>query len=334
MLTIRTFVLVMLVIGLCAHSVIAEERNDEGFLRNPPLFVDSQPDIPLASMGIDMPEEGKVMPDFDSSRIKSIAFNQDGNNVQPGLSVKLTTVRVGALYGIRRDLAAGIGFPWRRSSIRGLTGGQPTVATIESFGQILVGAKKLVWEGNACDRIVVSGGLELPTGRDDARFEQTNPVTTAYYGVNRLPLGWQPSTGTLNGYLGVAYGRYAGRLAYEAVLAAKFHGTGDQDVHVGNIFIASGTATYGISRRLAFSLGLTVRGQGDDSYPQAPPPGVEQPATAATTTHSTGLYLNPAVRFTIFRKAVIGVGFMFPLVDPSEGMVPEGTLSVIFYPDM
>jgi hypothetical protein len=334
LLTTKAVVLIVIVLALSVAGVADECNNDQGFLRNPPLFPDSQPDIPLASMGINMPPAGRAAPDFDSSQFRSIAFNQNGNNVQSALSVTLTTVRVGFLYGVRPDLAAGISLPWKRTAIRGMTGGQDSTATIQSVGQILLGAKKLLYQGSSKDRVVLSGGIELPAGRSADPFDQTNSVTTAYFGYNRIPLGWEPSTNTVNGYLGVAYGREAGRFAYEGILAAKFYGTGTQDVSVGNIFIASATATYGISRKLAFSLGLTMRDQGNDSYPQAPSPGVQQPATAGTTTHSAGLYLDPSIRFTIFGKATIGAGFLFPIIQPEEGMVPEGTLSLILYPRM
>ena len=334
-MTIARFLTVAaLLLILCCGRAAAEEGKSTSFLDNPPVFITSEPDIPLTGMGIEMPPPGATVPDIDIIGFDAEEFRQDGINVQPALQYRRHTYRIGALRGIEGGWAALVSIPWNRTRIRGEIGGLPATGVGEGFGDITVLAKKTLWtEGRST--VVATAGLELPTGKDDATFAQNNAVTNGYYqgGQQRLPLGWQTGNGALDGYLAIAYGSGQRRLSYVALLATKLHGSGDQDVSIGNLFIGAASATYGITDSVAFSLGLTLRGQKDDSYPQAPPPGVNQPALAGTTTNGVTLYIDPSVRVRLFGRFVAGIGLRYPIVKPQDGMVPELSVSFIYYPE-
>ena len=85
---------------------------------------------------------------------------------------------------------------------------------------------------------------------------------------------------------------------------------------------------------MATSLELVLRSQGDDSYPNAPPPGVNQPALAGTTTHGTSLLLNPSIRCTLTKWVTIGVGLKWDVIRPDDGMVPRSAVFLILYPNL
>jgi hypothetical protein len=181
---------------------------------------------------------------------------------------------------------------------------------------------------------VAAAGIELPTGMDHAAFAQSNAVTNAYYRnyARRMPLSWQTGSGSVDGLFGLSYGHSCNRLSYEALVVTKINGSGDEDVHIGNTLLVAGTASYGLAKSAAISLGLTVRSQANDDYPNAPAPGVGQPALAGTTTHGTALYLDPSIRVLVANRAIVGLGIRFPLIDPESGLVPKGLLSIIFSP--
>jgi len=282
-----------------------------------------------------MPNPGVLVPDVDFSGVSADHWIHNGHNVQPGLDLELQWIRVGALRGFRGGWAAGISVPYYRNLVLGNIGGFPATAIAEGFGNVALGAKKVVWQDKCqIQRVIVAGAVELPTGKDDAIFNQTNRATTGYYGPSqRIPLGWQPSTGTWNGLMALAYGHYYKRLSWEFLLAGKINGTGTQDVHVGDLFVTALTGTYGISKSLAGTLGLTIRAQADDDYPNSPIPVNQFPLTA-TTTHSTLLYLDVGVRYVVMDKAVIGIAIRTPINKPSEGMDPTTSVSYIFYPNM
>ena len=319
---------------LCCGTAAAGQDKSRGFLDNPPVFITSEPDIPLTGMGIGMPLPGEIVPDIDIVSVESDTFRDDTRDVQPALDVEINTYRIGALRGFNDGWAAGISIPWNRKRVRGQIGGLPATGVGDGFGDITLIAKKTLWTKDH-SMIVATAGIELPTGKDDATFAQSNAVTNGYYrgDQHRMPLGWQTGSGTLDGYLAIAYGRSVKRLSYVALFAAKLQSSGDQGVSIGNIFIGAASATYGISRNVAFSLGLTLRAQEDDSYPEAPPPGVTQVALAGTTLNGATLYLDPSVRVRIARRFTAGVGLRYPIVKPDEGMVPDVAVSFIFYPE-
>lgn len=314
--------------------IIAKGSSEQvSFIEKPPLFINSFPDFPLAGFGVEMPDPGAILPAVDVASWSSNGFKENDIYVQPDLTLNATTYRFGGLRGFNGDWAAGLSIPWVRSRANATIGGQQASGVGEGIGNILLAGKKTVWQKCAKnERIVLTGGIDLPTGNDDNTFAGSNIVTNGYYRnfPQRMPLGWQASTGTVNGYLGLAYGKSQCRFAYEALVAGKFFTPGDEDVKIGNIFVASASGTYGISKRFAATLELALRSQADDSYPNSPIP-VNSPLLAGTTSHGTTFYVNPSFRFNI-SKVNIGFGIIYPVVKPDDGMVPRTSVFVIFYP--
>jgi len=306
-----------------------------GFLYRPPVYVNNEPDFPLTGLGVLMPKPDEIVPDIDVSSQRGDHFNVNGNNVQPGLDVELNWIRVGALRGFKGGWAAGLSIPWYRNLIKGTIGGLPANGVTEGFGNIALAAKKILWEDCKTNRrLILGAGVELPSGVSEQHFGPDNIVTSGYFHSppRRIPFGWQPSTGTFNGLLALSYGRSWERVSWQTLLAGKLYGTDDEDVKVGNVFIASFNGTYGISRDLAGSLGFTLRSQVNDSYPDSPLP-VNGPELQGTTNHSTIVYLDLAVRYTVLTRVTVGVGVRTPIMHPDAGMDPSGTVSVIFYPN-
>lgn len=307
---------------------------DRGFLQSPPVFIDNLYNFPLAGMGTTIPEPGETIPDFDSLVYEAKKANLNGENVQPNLNARFTVTRIGALHGFSKDWGAVLSIPVQRSAITGEIGGQPATATNTTVGGITMLGKRLLWRGRGSERAVVTFGMELPTGKDNGVFDQSNSVTNGYYTgyPQRYPLSWQPSSGTWNGYLALAYSKTQERLSYEALAAGKFYTKGDEDVKIGNIFIGAATGTYGIARYAAISASAILQVQGDDSYPNAPPPGVEQPALAGTTLHGTTLYVAPSFRVKVMNTVTVGFGWRIPVIEPDDGLVPEVRGFLIIYP--
>jgi hypothetical protein len=204
------------------------------------------------------------------------------------------------------------------------------------LGDIAMLGKKLLWNRGQNEKLVATFGFELPTGKDDAVFDQSNSVTNAYYtgDSHRMPLSWQPGSGTWDGYLALAYSKTHERLSYEGLVAAKVNSTGDQDVKIGNTLIVAMSGTYGVVRQAAFSLSAVLRTQGNDRYPNAPAPGVGQPALAGTVVHGTILYLDPSIRINIAKLVTVGFGWRYPVIKPDDGLVPDLQGFIIFYPSM
>jgi hypothetical protein len=312
----------------------ASDAEDRGFLDRPPVFIGSEHDFPLPMFGAVLPAPGQVIPAFDVASVRSDGWRSNGDAVQPALGVTITTVRVGGLYGLSADWGAALSVPWKQIQVRGGIGGHPATRNLLALGGATFLGKRVIWRGESGDQAAVTFGVELPTGEGKASFDQANSSTTGYYGAPLIPTSWQPASGSLNGYLGVAYRRAQGRLSYAAQIAAKLHSPGYQDAAIGNILMLSAEATYGVARNLAFSLGLSCRMQGNDRYPNAPPPGVDQPALAGTTTHALQLTLDPSIRFRALGRVVVGAGFRPLLIRPDNGMVPDASVYLIFYPSL
>ncbi|MHB9035252.1 MAG: hypothetical protein ACYC64_01200 [Armatimonadota bacterium] len=329
-------ILALLSCALLLVSAAYGEEDDRGFLDQPPVFIDSDYDFPLAGMGTEIPTPGETLPAVDSTAFESHQANQGGVNVQPFLNTRFTTTRLGALRGFNGDWGALLTIPVQRSKIRGQIGGQDATSTATALGDIAIFGKKMLWNRGDSEKLVATFGLELPTGKDDAVFDQGNSVTNAYYTGNtqRIPLSWQPGSGTWDGYLALAYSKTHERLSYEGLVAAKLNSAGFQDVKIGDTFIAAATGTYGIVRQAAISLSAVLRTQSNDSYPNAPSPGIDQPALAGTTVHGTILYLNPSIRVNVAKMVTVGFGLRYPVIQPDNGLVPVVQGFIIFYPSL
>lgn len=331
-------ILLVVTFSLLAASILAEEndakKRSRGFLEDPPVYVVSEPDMPLAGFGAFVPKTGEVLPAIESTTFESSEWRQDDVVVQPNLFVKFNTLRFGALYGLRSDWAVMAAVPRTRVLLGSEIGTQPATVTNTNFGETVLAAKKVLWQCTERSRLVGAFGIELPTGTDDVHFDQNNSSTDAYYPTDpgRLPISWQPSAGSVNGLFGLSWARYVGRMSYAAMAVVKIHGRGFADSKIGNIGLISGCATYGLSRWAAASLGLTLRKQSDDHYPGVTPPVTSQLALAGTTTHGTTLYVDPSLRFLVANRLVIGVDVRYPVVKPKDGIVPAVRVDAIFYP--
>lgn len=331
-LAVITLAFLIMTSGAC---LCEKDSNNMGFLENPPVFFDNEPDIPLVGMAIGMPKPGQTIPDFDTQTQGSDGFRKNGVNVQPQLSVKYEPIRIGALHGFNDGWAAGISIPWFRMHARGFfADGSPAQGISEGLGDIALIGKKQLWTGQGGDKVVFTGGVEVPTGKSDGVFAEVNAATRGYYrnSPGRMPISWQPGAGSLSGYVGLSYGKQGHRISYAALLLAKLHTPGDEDVKIGDTLITAVTGTYGIGKNIAGSLALTLRSQADDSYPNAPPPGVDSLALQGTTEHGVTLYLDPSVRFIVMKKFVVGFGVRTPIVKPDDGRVPDTRYFVIVYP--
>jgi hypothetical protein len=333
----RTLLFVSVLLLLNGYSVAVAQvtgEGERGFLEAPPVYVIGEPDVPLAGFGAYVPPPGETVPDFESVTVESAQWRRNGIAVQPDLFVKQGVIRLGVLRGIKGGWAAGASIPQIRTLVGGEIEGQPSTCTRTGFGTVLLAAKNVLWQEGESNRLVGAVGIDLPTGTSDAHFDQHNSSTDAYYPTDpgRLPISWQPSPGTTNGVVGISYARYVNRWSYGGLALAKLYGRGFADSKIGNFAILSGSASYGVARWCAASLGLTLRMQGDDSYPGVNPPVVDQPALVATTTHGTTLYLDPSLRFLVGGRLVIGVDARYPIVRPENGMVPAVRVGMIFYP--
>ena len=327
---------ILALIAISVSSVaIAADKNDSSFVENPPVFFDNERDIPLSSISMPIPPPGVIAPDFDIGQFDSDGFVNGGQPVQPGLSVQTGDIRLSGFRGFSKGWAAGLSLPWYRVKVANAIGGLPASGIAEGMGDIsLLGKMNLRSNGDR-NYLNLVGGFELPSGKDDSVFSQSNRVTNAYYSNDpqRMPISWQPGSGSVNGYLGLVYGKRGRYISYAATLLGKMFTPGDEDVKIGNILIFAGSGTYGINRNLAVSLGFILRSQADDDYPNAPSPGVGQPALAGTTTHGTTLFLDPSVRFRVLNRLIIGYGLRFPISKPNDGMVPDTRVFLIFYPE-
>ena len=329
-------VLVAATLTLPAIAWAAQPEDNRGFLDNPPVFIDNEPDVPLTLMGAAIPNPGEIIPGYDSITESSTEFRRNGVNVQLGLAARFDTRRISALGGISPGWGAAITIPWQHTRVTGNMQGLPTTADLTAIGDLAVFGKKRVWR-SLDDRssIAITGGLGFPTGNANAHFDQSNAATNGYFHgePKRLPLSWQPGGGAVGGYIAGAYQRRGGRFSYTGILAAKLHTSDGEDATIGNIFVAAASGTYGIARPVAISLSMILRSQANDSYPQAPPPGVDGPLLQGTTNHGTSLVMVPSLRFLVAGRIVIGAGVRIPAINPDDGFVNGTRGFLIIYPN-
>jgi len=327
--------LLLLCVAISPAAWSNSDEPDEGYLIRPPVFLTDEPDVPLTTFAASVPVPGHLTLCSSASSPESDGFAQNGADVQPSLKLSRIGLAAGVMRGMGRGSAVGVLVPASWVRVRSGIGGLPATGDTYGLGGAILFAKKTLRSGRNGSLVVGSLGLELPTGEDDATFDQSNAVTNAYYANSprRMPLTWQPSNGATNFHLVLSFGRALRRVSYQGILAYKLNGAGDEDVRLGNVIVGALSATYGLSPGIAGSLEVVLRSQGDDSYPNAPPPGVNQPALAGTTTHGTSLSINPSIRCSLGTRLTIGLGARLSVIKPNDGMVPRTRVFLILYPN-
>lgn len=326
----KAIILALVFAVVCSSACMGEETR--GFLDNPPVYLTNEYDFPLTGLGTVIPNPGEAIPAIETSVFSSNHAKLDGETVQPNLGTRFESVWIGGLYGLKNNWGAGLTIPVQHTAIRGQIGGEPATSTNTDLGDLTLIGKKQLWSRGQTENLVASVGLKLPTGKDDSTFDQSNAVTNGYY-VNdpqRMPLSWQAGTGTVDGYLALAYSKLHTRFSYQALVAARLNSSGDEDVKIGNTVIGSVAGSYGLAKMAAVSLGLILRTQGNDSYPNAPEVG--QPALAGTTQHGTTVYLIPAIQIRLANLVSLGFAWKYPIVQPDDGLVPDVLSGFIIYP--
>lgn len=316
--------------SLCA---MMDSESSKSYIDDPPVFFENEQDVPLTVISTPIPKPGVYAPDIDLGEFDSDGFRSDGQPVQPQLFVNSGNIRVGVFRGFTKGWGAGLSLPWVRTKVGNYIGGLPASGIAEGLGDLSLLGKKNIWSHGEKNYLNAVAGIELPTGRDDSVFSQSNPVTNAYYQnyPSRMPISWQPGSGSVNGYLGLVYGKRGKFVSYAATLVGKLYSSGDEDVKVGNILIFAGSGTYGVNKNVAVSLAFTLRNQADDSYPNIS--SVMQPFLEGTTTHGTTFFIDPSARFRLWNKLTVGLGYRIPVSKPDNGLVPDTRAFLIFYPD-
>lgn len=331
LLSLAAVVLLSIAIyGYCEEA----EPEYKGYLEKPPVFIIDDIDVPLGILGGDVPNKGTRNWDAGSSSFESDEVRKNGVVSQHGLSIEQTNIRLGAQIGVLDSWAVRISVPWRFTSIGSNIGGLPANTSINGLADIDLLLRKTIWMQPTGEKLVASLGIEVPTGKDNALFDQSNDSTNAYYrnSSRRLPMGWQNGNGAFDGILALAYEKKKGNFSYVLVGAAKVHGKSDEDVKIGDIFITALNSTYGLSKEWSGSVGITYKQQKNDSYPNAPAPGVGQNALAGTTEHGSMVFMDLGIRYTQKDKSTFGFGYRIPISNPDNGFVPDAKWSLIFSP--
>ena len=320
---------VLTLIIFAAVSVVAQDNNG-GYFDKPHVYVEDDIYMPVGMLGTEAPPSDGIMWNIGSAYLSDTEFRSGGKEVQKNLGVRLWTLRgsIAKMYG---NTYLGINVPFGIDQISGRIGALPASRSSYGLGDVALIAKRNIWNGTDGSVVMAGVGIELPTGKDNITFDQLNANTVAYYpgNVKRMPLAWQPGSGSTDLYTSISYNKTVYRRAYEAILACKFNGKGDSDVRLGNLTVFSLNATQALNTNLAASLGVIYRRQQNDSYPNAPAPGVGQTALAGTTQHGSSLSLSPSIRFRLKQKITVGLSFTFPVVKPDNGLVPENRWGII-----
>jgi hypothetical protein len=328
----RTVCLILMGLWLVCMSASAQTITDYGYLKNPPVFMDTDRDVALTLMGPNVPQVFTVS--AEGVYVEADGFNKNGVDVQRRLIVDDLLFRLSAAWPFGDGGAIRAVIPYSRNRVRGFINGLNASGESTGFGDLGLIVNKRLFLKEDDSRLVASLGVDLPTGKDDEHFDFLNASTRGYYSTDpgRIPIGWQAGTKTTNFYGALAYGFGTGRTAYTAMVAAKIFTKGFEDSKVGNVFIAALGGTYGLSKTTALTAGLTLRSQKNDEYPNAPAPGVEGGILQGTSLNGTSLIFDPSFRWDVHKNLTIGVKYRVPIVDPDDGDRPFTRFLLLLYP--
>ena len=306
------------------------EDNNKGYFDTPRIYVEDDIYMPVGLLAAKAPVDDKLTWDTGSAYVTNSSFRSGGTTVQSNLGVQLWKIRLAAVKTVGNNTLC-VNLPFAINQVSGQIGGQPASKSGYGLGDLALIGKRKIWDGGDNSDITFAAGIELPTGRDNLKFNQSNTITNAFYPGNtqRIPLAWQPGSGSTNVYTSLSYSKTGYRNAFGAILACKSNGKGDSDVRLGNLWVLSLNATHSLNANTATSLGLIYRRQQNDSYPLAPDPGIGQAGLAGVTQHGTSISLSPSIRFRLKQILTVGLSFSTPIVRPSDGLVPESRWGAI-----
>lgn len=315
----KTFTMILCAALILAALTLQVTAQETGYFDRPRVYIEDDIAIPTTFMGAPIPQDKTLMWNISSAYLSSDKFKYEGQEVQQYLDVRLWNIRVSAekMYG---KTSFGASLPIGINEVRGWINNLPTRSDGGKLGDISIVGKRDIWTGHDGDNVTLAAAIELPTGKDNTRFKDSNASTNAFYPQNnqRLPLGWQPGSGSTDFILSAAYNKAAYRKAYSAVLACKLHGKGDEDVQLGNVWLLSLNTTKALSPNLAASLGLTYRDAKNDKYPYP-----LDPVLNGTTQNGRAVFLSPGLQFRTKQNLTLGLSFRFPISKPNNGLIQD-----------
>lgn len=297
----------------------------------PMCHLEDEVTIPVRMLDSEMLPQDTLQWNVSSALVRSKEFRMQGQVVQPNLDVRLWTIR-GSVSKMIGNTYLGLNVPVGLVEVGGGIGNLPASSSDWALGDIALIAKRQLFSDQDKGKIVAGVGIEFPTGKDNLNFDQSNAATTAYYkqASPRLPIAWQPGSGSTDFFTSIAYNKSTSDRAYEAFFICKFHGKSDEDVRLGDIYMLSVNTMQNLSEKWSAGLGLALLKQENDSYPNAPTPGIGQALLAGTTEHGTTLFVSPSIKYRATGNQTYGFSLSLPIVKPDNGMVPSIQWNMIF----
>jgi hypothetical protein len=270
--------------------------------------------MPIIGMGAHVLPPGKIRVEVHFTEMNDDEVLDNGSEVHKDMSMRMTRVLNEFYYGLPKDMHLRLVIPYVDYKMTGFMpmGGVKGEAT--GLGDISMVLKKRLYMKDGWS-FAVSGGIKLPTGKDDAKFTDRNMATKAFYDDYRMSLDMQPGTGTFDPLLGAALSKSDRLGSWHANAMYRYIPKGDEDVDPGDILM------FNVARNLAIndSLTLVFEANGmdreDDKYPGRTP-------WAGYNEHGLILNLTPGFQVHPAEWVTLEGAVKIPVITPDDGIIP------------
>lgn len=281
--------------------------------------------MPIVGMGAHVLPKGKWRIKSHWTEMEDDEILDDGNAVHPDMNMEMQKLTTKIMYGLPRDMHVSIVVPYVDNEMSGSMSmtmmGTTTVygmsGKASGLGDISVILKKRLYHNMENGwAFAVSGGVKLPTGKDDEKFTDENTMTDNFYDDYRLPINMQPGTGEFDPLVGISCSKSDKLGSWHANAMYIYTSEADEDVDPGDKLMFHLARNFPLTDRFILVGEINGMWQGDDDYPgRNISPGLDE--------HGTVISLTPGLQFKPTKNSVLEVAVKFPVVTPDDGMIPK-----------
>ncbi len=271
--------------------------------------------MPIVSMGAHVVPQGKFKFKVHWTEMRDNEFRDNGSEVHKNMDMRMTRVLNEFYYGLPNDMHLRLVIPYVDYKMTGFMPMGSVAGTAEGLGDITMVLKKRLYMKNGLS-LAISGGIKLPTGKNDAKFTNQNMATKAFNDDYRMSLFMQPGNGTFDPLLGAALSKSDRYGSWHANAMYRYIPKGEEDVDPGDIWMFNMARNLAINDSITLVSEINIMIQGDDDYPG-------RTVWAGYNEHGLILNLTPGLQVHPAKWVTLEAAVKIPVVTPDDGVIPK-----------
>lgn len=271
----------------------------------------------IVGMGAHVLPQGKFKFKLHWTEMRDKEERDNGTVVHTDMNMRMTRVLYEFYYGLPNNMHLRLFIPYVDYEMFGFMPMGGVTGKVKGIGDISIILKKRIYYNMEKGlSFAISGGVKLPTGKDDVKFDDKNMATKAFYDDYRMPLDMQPGTGTFDPLVGAALTKSDRFGSWHANVMYRYIPKGYKDVDPADIWMFNLARNIAINDFITLAAEVNGMYRGDDDYPG-------RKVWAGYNEHGLIINLTPGLQIHPTGWMTLEAAVKFPVVTPDDGIIPK-----------